>query len=193
MHPDIQQVVVSAEALQARITELAAQISRDYAGKKVIALCVMKGSIFFTTDLLRQLDLQVKLDFITLSSYHGGTVSSGAVKLLKDLDSDLADQHVLVLEDIVDSGRTLHYLVDHLQKRQPASLSVCTLLDKPERREYDVPVDYVGFVIPDVFVVGYGLDYDEWYRALPFVGELKPEVYSEPSPQQLVSSQESSR
>lgn len=188
MHPDIQQVIVSEESLQQRIAELAAEISRDYAGQRLVVLCVMKGSVLFTVDLVKQLDLPVKLDFITLASYHGGKASTGSVKLVKDFESDLDGEHVLIVEDIVDSGRTLSFLYKHLEACKPASLKVCSLLDKPERREYDVPVDYVGFSINDVFVVGYGLDYEEWYRALPFVGELKPEVYTQTNEQELVSS-----
>ena len=178
MHPDIQQVVFTEETLQRRIGELAATISQDYRGESVVAICVMKGAIFFMTDLVRRITVPLVMDFITVSSYGASTVSSGHVQLVKDVDTDLKGKHVLLVEDILDSGRTLSYLVKHIEAMAPASLKVCTLLDKPDRREYPVTVEYAGFVVPDVFVVGYGLDYDQRYRELPFIGELKPEVYS---------------
>jgi hypoxanthine phosphoribosyltransferase len=188
MHPDIQQVVLSEETLQSRIAEMAAQISQAYGNEPVVAVCVMKGAIFFMTDLVRRITAPVVLDFITVSSYGASTVSSGHVQLVKDVDTDLKGKHVLLVEDILDSGRTLSYLVQHIGTMQPASIKVATLLDKPDRREYDVAVDYAGFVIPDVFVVGYGLDYDQRYRELPFVGELKPEVYTKPKNEQALVS-----
>jgi hypoxanthine phosphoribosyltransferase len=188
MHPDIQQVVLSEESLQRRIGEMAAEISQAYGQEEVVAVCVMKGAIFFMTDLVRRLTSPVVLDFITVSSYGASTVSSGHVQLVKDVDTDLKGKHVLLVEDILDSGRTLSYLVKHISAMSPASVKVATLLDKPERREYEVAVEYAGFVIPDVFVVGYGLDYDQRYRELPFVGELKPEVYTKPQGEQALVS-----
>ncbi|MBC7543202.1 MAG: hypoxanthine phosphoribosyltransferase, partial [Candidatus Sericytochromatia bacterium] len=188
MHPDITQVVLSEEVLQQRIREMGATISADYQGESVVAICVMKGAIFFTTDLVRAIKVPLTLDFITVASYGATTVSSGHVQLVKDVDTDLQGRHVLIIEDILDSGRTLSYLIKHLAAMGPASLKVCTLLDKPERREYPVNVDYFGFTIPDVFVVGYGLDYDQLYRELPFIGELKPAVYAKPSEQETLVS-----
>lgn len=153
-----------------RIREMAQQITKDYAGKSLKLICILKGSIFFTTELAKRIDLPVTLDFMSVSSYGGGTESSGRVRIVKDLDENIKDEHVIVIEDIIDSGRTLSFLLEMLKNRQPASLALCTLLDKPDRRVVDVDVDYTGFVIPDEFVVGFGLDYDQRYRALPYIG-----------------------
>lgn len=177
MHPDILEVILPADVIQDRIRALAGEISRDFQGQEILVVCVMKGAVFFASDLIRQLSTRSIIDFITVSSYGAGTSSSGVVRLLKDVDVEVEGRHVLIVEDILDSGRTLHYLLEHFENRHPASLKVCTLLDKPERRQFNVTPSYTGFVVPDVFVVGYGLDYDQRYRELPFIGELKPEVY----------------
>ena len=163
----------SEEAIDARIRELGAQISRDYAGKELHLICVLKGSSFFTCELAKRITVPVYLDFMSVSSYGNHTKSSGVVKVIKDLDEAIEGKHVLVVEDIVDSGRTLSYLLENLKSRKPKSLKLCTLLDKPERRVTDVHVDYTGFEIPDEFVVGYGLDYMQHYRNLPYVGVVE--------------------
>ncbi len=178
MHQDIARVLISTEELQARIAELGAQITADYAGiGDLLLVGVLKGCAMFMMDLARCIDVPVALDFIAVASYGASTESSGVVRLLKDLDTDIAGRHVLIVEDIIDSGLTLAYLRSQLLRRNPASLHICTLLNKPERRIADVPVDYLGFDIPNEFVVGYGLDYAEHYRNLPYIGVLKPEVY----------------
>lgn len=163
----------SEEAVDARIRELGEQISKDYAGKEVHLICVLKGGSFFMCELAKRIDVPVSLDFMSVSSYGSETKSSGVVKIVKDLDEPLKDKDVLVVEDIVDSGRTLSYLLEMLRDRGPRSLRLCTLLDKPERRVVDVHVDYTGFQIPDEFVVGYGLDYDQKYRNLPYIGVVE--------------------
>ena len=155
-----------------RIRELGEQISKDYAGENVHLICVLKGGVFFMCELAKRISVPVSMDFLSVSSYGSGTVSSGAVKIIKDLDEPLEGKNVLIVEDIIDSGNTLHYLVEILYTRQPKNIRICTLLDKPERRVADVHVDYTGFVIPDEFVVGYGLDYDQKYRNLPFIGSV---------------------
>lgn len=165
--------LISQEKLEARIKELAAQISKDYEGKTVQLVCILKGSVFFTTELAKYITVPVILDFMQCSSYGADTKSSGVVKLAKDLDETITGKHVLIIEDIIDSGRTLSHLVKLLAQREPASLELCTLLDKPERRVVDVPVKYTGFEIPDEFVVGYGLDYDQKMRNLPYIGVVK--------------------
>ena len=165
-------VLISREKLLERIGELGETISREYEGRQVHLVGILKGSLFFLCDLARVIEEPVTLDFMSVSSYGAGTKTSGVVKLIKDLDEPLEGKHVIVVEDIVDSGRTLSYLLENLESRNPASLRLCTLLDKPERRERDVHVDYTGFVVPDEFVVGYGLDYDQRYRNLPYVGVL---------------------
>ncbi len=167
------EVMIPEEQLLARVRELAEQISKRYAGKELKLICILKGSIFFTTELAKRITLPVKLDFMSVSSYENGTTSTGRIRIVKDLDDSIRDEHVLVVEDIVDSGRTLSFLMEMLKSRQPASLSLCTLLDKPDRRVVDVTVDYTGFQIPDEFVVGFGLDYAQKYRTLPYVGILK--------------------
>lgn len=163
-------VMISEEDVDAKIAELGRQISEDYAGKQVHLLCILKGSVFFMCELAKRITVPVTMDFMSVSSYGDGTKSSGIVKIAKDLDETLEGKEVIVIEDIIDSGRTLYYLLDVLQKRQPNSLKLCTLLDKPDRRVKDVKVDYVGFEIPDEFVVGYGLDYAQKYRNLPYIG-----------------------
>lgn len=166
-------VLISEQDVDARIEELGKKISEDYAGKQVHLICILKGSVFFMCELAKRISVPVTMDFMSVSSYGDGTKSSGVVKIAKDLDESLEGKDVLVVEDIIDSGRTLYYLLDVLSKRQPNSMRLCTLLDKPERRERDVKVDYVGFNIPDEFVVGYGLDYAQKYRNLPFIGVVE--------------------
>lgn len=179
-HPDIARVLLTSQQIQARVAELGRQIAGDYADvDELLLVGVLKGSVVFIVDLARQIDLPLAMDFIAISSYGQSTESSGVVRLLKDLDSDIQDRHVLIVEDIIDSGLTLAYLLDQLERRNPASLRICSLLNKPERRTTDVRVDYLGFDIPNEFVVGYGLDYAERYRNLPFIGILKPEVYAQ--------------
>lgn len=166
-------VLLSEEMVDARIKAIGEQISRDYAGKQVHLICVLKGGSFFLCELAKRITVPVSLDFMSVSSYGSDTKSSGVVKIVKDLEESLKDKHVIVVEDIVDSGRTLSYLLEMLQDRGPASLRLCTLLDKPDRRVKDVFVDYTGFEIPDQFVVGYGLDYNQRYRNLPYIGVVE--------------------
>ena len=164
-------ILIPEEEISRRIRELAVQISRDYAGKTIHLICVLKGGVFFMTELSKRIDLPVTFDFMSVSSYGGGTKTSGVVKIIKDLDQPLEGKDVLIVEDIIDSGNTLSYLMKIFRERRPKSLKICTLLDKPERREVkDVSVDYCAFRIPDEFVVGYGLDYDQKYRNLPYIG-----------------------
>lgn len=166
-------VLLSEEEVDRRIQEIGEQISKDYAGRKVHLVCVLKGGSFFMCELAKRITIPVSLDFMSVSSYGSDTKSSGAVRIIKDLDESLKDKDVIVVEDIVDSGRTLSYLLELLRDRGPASLRLCTLLDKPDRRVIDVNVDYTGFRIPDEFVVGYGLDYDQMYRNLPYIGVVE--------------------
>lgn len=166
------EVMISEEEVNAKIRELAEQISRDYAGKTVHLITILKGGVFFACELAKRLTVPVSIDFMSVSSYGSGTISSGVVRMVKDLDEPIEDLDVLVVEDIIDSGRTLKYLLDNLGTRKPASLRLCTLLDKPTRRVTDIKVDYTGFRIPDDFVVGYGLDFDQKYRNLPFIGVI---------------------
>lgn len=168
----IGEVIVSTDALACRVRELAAKISNDYAGKDVVLVGVLKGAIFFVADLMRALELECEVDFMAVASYGSATKSSGVVRILKDLDAAIQGRHVLIVEDIVDSGLTLKYLLRNLAARGPASLDVCALLIKPGRRKVDLRLKYVGFEIPDRFVIGYGLDHGERYRNLPFVAEL---------------------
>ena len=166
-------VLLTEETVDARIREIGEQISRDYAGKQVHLVCVLKGGSFFMCELAKRITVPVSMDFMSVSSYGSETKSSGVVRIVKDLDEPLKDKEVIIIEDIVDSGRTLSYLIEMLRDRQPRSLSLCTLLDKPERRGVDVHVDYTGFRIPDEFVVGYGLDYDQKNRNLPYIGVVE--------------------
>lgn len=179
MHEDIDRILITADEIQARVQELGRRISADYANVAGLLLVgVLKGCIVFIVDLARAIQLPIALDFIAISIYGQSTESSGVVRLLKDLETDIAGRHVLIVEDIIDSGLTLEYLRSQLERRGPASLRICTLLNKPERRIANVAVDYLGFDIPNEFVVGYGLDYGERYRNLPYIGVLKPEVYT---------------
>lgn len=166
-------VLLTEEEVDKRIQKIGEEISRDYAGKQVHLVCVLKGGSFFMCELAKRITVPVSIDFMSVSSYGSDTKSSGVVKIVKDLDESLKDKDVIVVEDIVDSGRTLSYLLEMLRDRKPASLRLCTLLDKPERRVIDVNVDYTGFAIPDEFVVGYGLDYDQKYRNLPYIGVVE--------------------
>jgi hypoxanthine phosphoribosyltransferase len=170
------EVLIEQLALQSRIAELGSEISADYAGRDLLLVGVLKGAVFFMADLMRELTVPCEIDFMAISSYGAATDSSGVVRILKDLDINVADREVLVVEDIIDSGLTLSYLMRNLRARKPASLEVVTLLTKPERREIDVPVRYVGFEIPNRFVIGYGLDFAERYRNLPYVAVLNPEL-----------------
>ena len=165
--------LVSEKAVDERIVELGKQISKDYEGKQVHLICVLKGGVFFMCELAKRISVPVSMDFMSVSSYGDDTKSSGVVKIVKDLDEAIEGKDVLIVEDIIDSGRTLYYLIDILKKRNPKSVHLCTLLDKPERRVKDVKVDYVGFEIPDEFVVGYGLDYAQKYRNLPYIGVVE--------------------
>ncbi len=173
------EVLIDEDRLQARIRELGDEITQDYAGKELLLVGVLKGAVFFMADLMRTIDLPCEIDFMAISSYGTATSSSGVVRILKDLDINIGGRHVLVIEDIIDSGLTLSYLVRNLESRDPASLAVCALLTKPERREIDVDVRYVGFEIPNKFVIGYGLDFAERYRNLPFVGVLHDDLMPE--------------
>lgn len=166
-------ILLQEQEVNQRISEIADKISRDYAGREVHLICVLKGSVFFTCELAKRITVPVTMDFMSVSSYGNDTKSSGVVKIVKDLDEPLEGRHVLIVEDIIDSGRTLSYLIEILKKREPASLRLCTLLDKPERRVKPVDVDYTCFNIPDEFVVGYGLDYVQKYRNLPFIGVVE--------------------
>lgn len=177
MEKDIQEVLFSEEQLKNRVAELAAMIEKDYEGKEIMLISVLRGSFVFMADLCRAINLHCTVDFMSVSSYGKETKSSGQVQITKDLSEDISGRHVIVIEDILDSGNTLSYLLKMLQNRNPASIRLCTLLDKPDRRVKPVEVHYSGFTIPDAFVVGYGLDYAERYRNLPYIGILKPEVY----------------
>jgi hypoxanthine phosphoribosyltransferase len=180
LRDDVGEILITEEELQAKIAELGKAISADYRGKNLLALCILRGAVIFLSDLIRQLTVPHDIDFMAVSSYGGtSTESSGVVRILMDLRTSIEGRDVLIVEDIVDTGLTLDYIIDNLKTRRPASLRTCVLLNKHERRKVPVPLDYVGFDIPDKFVVGYGLDYDEKYRNLPFIGVLKPELYIE--------------
>lgn len=179
MKEDILKVLLSEEELAAKVAEIGAQISRDYVGKRLVMVSVLKGSVVFMADLMRAVTVPAEIDFMCVSSYGSGVKTSGVVKIIKDLDNDLAGMDLLLVEDILDSGMTLEYIKKLLLGRNPNSVKICTLLDKPERRKADIVADYKGFEVPDEFVVGYGLDYAEKYRNLPYIGVLKPSVYGE--------------
>jgi hypoxanthine phosphoribosyltransferase len=171
MHDDVAQIIVSQERLKKRIAELGAQISNDYPPEsRPLLVCVLKGAYMFLSDLTKQITIPHEVDFMATSAYGGGLDSHGVVRLILDLKANIVGRHVLLIEDIVDRGGTVNYILRLLKERRPASLKVCTLLNKPSRREFDIPLDYVGFEIPDCFVIGYGLDIDEMYRNLPYVG-----------------------
>ena len=173
---DIADILIGTEELQAKVTKLGRQISEDYRGRNPLLICLLRGAVVFLSDLIRATDIPLEMDFIAISSYGASTESSGVVRLVMDLKSNITGRDVLIVEDIVDTGRTLAYILDNLRTRRPADIKVCALLSKPSRREVQIEVDYLGFEIPDKFVVGYGLDYAENYRNLPFIGVLKPEL-----------------
>lgn len=177
MMEDIQEVLFTERQIAVMVERIGQEISRDYRDKNLLLVSVLKGSVVFMADLMRSIHIPARIDFMATSSYGSGTKTSGVVKIIKDLDLNLEGYDIVLVEDILDSGKTLSYLIELLQGRNPRSLKICTLFDKPERREAQVEAQYVGSVIPDAFIVGYGLDYDEKYRNLPFVGVLKPQVY----------------
>jgi hypoxanthine phosphoribosyltransferase len=177
MHEDIETLLISEEQLRARIADLGERITRDYQGKNLLLVGTLKGAVPFIADLARVINLPLELDYMAVASYGNSSQSSGVVRIVKDLEGAVDHKHILVVEDIIDSGLTLHYLIDLLQRRNPLSLRVCSLLDKERKRVREVSVDYQGFSIPDKFVVGYGLDYAQRYRNLPYIGILKPSVY----------------
>ena len=178
MKNDIGKVLVTEAELKARIAELGQTLAKEYEGKNPIFIGVLKGVIVFYADMVRAVPIECQFDFLAVSSYGAGTTSSGKLQMLKDVSCNPEGRHIIILEDILDTGLTLKAVAEHLQAMHPASLKICALLDKPERREVDISADYVGFTIPNEFVVGYGLDYNEKYRNLPFIGVLKPEVYN---------------
>lgn len=179
MNNDILKVILSEQEISEKVKEVGEQIKKDYQGKNLLLVSILKGSVVFMADLMRAIDLPCRIDFMSVSSYGSGTKSSGVVKIIKDLDINLAGYDLLIVEDILDSGKTLHYLTHILESRKPNSIKIATLLDKPARRDVPVVANYKCFEIPDEFVVGYGLDFDEKYRNLPYIGVLKPEVYSD--------------
>ncbi|MEX2047440.1 MAG: hypoxanthine phosphoribosyltransferase [Chloroflexota bacterium] len=174
---DIAEVLIDEQAIAAKVRELGRAIADDYRGKDLVLVSILKGALPFLADLMRQMPIRLALDFLEVSSYGEATTSSGVVRILKDLAKPIEGREVVVVEDILDTGKTLAYVIEHLYSKHPASVRLCTLLDKPARRIVPIRIDYRGFEIPDKFVVGYGLDYAEWYRNLPFIGVLKPEVY----------------
>lgn len=177
MHPDVQEILFSEEEVVARIRELGAEITRDYAGKDLLVIGILKGAAFFMAELVKRLDMPIQVDFMAVSSYGKSSESSGVVRIIKDLDTSIEGRHVMIVEDIIDTGLTLSYLKQLLEQRKAASVRLVSLLDKPERRTVEIAADYLGFSVPDHFIVGWGLDYAERYRNLPYVGVLKPEVY----------------
>lgn len=177
LHKDCKRILYTEQEIAGTVDALAARLNRDYAGKTVLMVCILKGASVFYCDLIRRLDFDVRLDFMSVSSYGSSTDSSGAVCIRKDLDVSIKDMDVVVVEDIVDSGLTMSYLLDNLRARGPKSVNICALMDKPSRRKVDVEVKYSGMEVPDAFVVGYGLDYAERYRNLPYIAELKEEMY----------------
>lgn len=177
MDSAVKEILLSEGKIKERVKELADEISKDYKGGNLLFIGVLKGSVMFIADLMREMKVSVAMDFMAVSSYGVSTKSSGIVRILKDLDADIEGRDVVIIEDIIDTGTTLKYLYEYLGKRNPKSLKICCLLDKPTRRNVDIKADYVGFSIPDAFVVGYGLDYAEHYRNLPYIGILKEEVY----------------
>lgn len=179
MERNVKSILITEEQLRSRVEELGKQISKDYAGKPLLLVCILKGSVIFMADLMRAIDINCKIDFMSISSYNSGTQSSGQVRILLDLNKPVKDYDLLIVEDILDSGITLSYIKQLLLPRCPRSIKICTLLDKPDRRKTDIVADYCGFTIPDEFVIGYGLDYAEDYRNLPYVGIIKPEAVKE--------------
>jgi hypoxanthine phosphoribosyltransferase len=178
MMPDVKEVLITSQEIEDKVREIGARITEDYKGEKPLLIGILRGAVVIMSDLMRNIDLQCELDFMDISSYGTGTSSSGVVRILKDLEEDITDRHVLIVEDIIDTGLTLSYLMRSLQARKPASLEICALLSKPSRRRADLNVRYLGFEVPDEFVVGYGLDYAGAYRNLPDICVLKPEVFA---------------
>jgi hypoxanthine phosphoribosyltransferase len=178
MMPDVKEVLITSQEIEDKVREIGARITEDYNGEKLLLIGILRGAVVIMSDLMRNIDLQCELDFMDISSYGTGTSSSGVVRILKDLEEDITDRHVLIVEDIIDTGLTLSYLMRSLQARKPASLEICALLSKPSRRRADLDVRYLGFEVPDEFVVGYGLDYAGAYRNLPDICVLKPEVFA---------------
>jgi hypoxanthine phosphoribosyltransferase len=183
IHDDVEDVLLTGEQIRARVAELGAQLAADYAGRDPMLVSVLKGSIIFLADLIREMEIPLSLDLMEVSSYGASTESSGQVRILKDLSKPIDGRDVIVVEDIIDTGLTLNYLLRYLNDKGPASIRVCCLLDKPARRLADITIDYRGFTIPDRFVIGYGLDYDERYRNLPYIGVLRPSVYGAGPPE----------
>jgi hypoxanthine phosphoribosyltransferase len=183
LHDDVEEILLDTDTVARRVAELGAQLSTDYAGRDPVLVSVLKGALVFLADLMRSMDVPSSIDLMEVSSYGAATESSGQVRILKDLSKPIEGRDVIVVEDIIDTGLTLNYLLGYLADRQPASIRICCLLDKPARRLAEIPIDYVGFTIPDRFVVGYGLDYDERYRNLPYIGVLKPSVYGGAPPE----------
>jgi hypoxanthine phosphoribosyltransferase len=183
LHDDVEEILLDAKTITDRVGELGSQISADFADRDPVLVSVLKGSIIFLADLMRAMELPTSIDLMEVSSYGAGTESSGQVRIIKDLSNPIQGRHVIVVEDIIDTGLTLNYLLHYLADKRPASISIVCLLDKPARRLAEIPIDYVGFTIPDRFVIGYGLDFDERYRNLPYVGVLKPSVYGGASPE----------
>ena len=177
MLKDVERILITSEEIGARVRELGQQITNDYAGQEILMIGVLRGAVIFMADLARSIKRPMDIDFMAITSYGLSTNSSGVVRIIKDLDEVVEGRHILIIEDIIDSGLTLNYLVDNIKSRKPASVRICTLLSKPDRRKVNVTVDYNGFIIPDHFVVGYGLHYAGKYRNLPFIGVLKPEIY----------------
>jgi hypoxanthine phosphoribosyltransferase len=181
--PDVEEVLLGSEQVQARVAELGAQLAADYAGRDPVLVSVLKGSIIFLADLVRAMPIPLSIDLMEVSSYGASTESSGQVRILKDLSTSIAGREVIVVEDIIDTGLTLNYLLRYLHDKGPASIRICCLLDKPARRLAEIEIDYRGFTIPDRFVIGYGLDYGERYRNLPYIGVLRPSVYGTAAPE----------
>jgi len=179
MENDVGEVLITREQVREKTSELGRQITEDYKDKDPLLICVLKGGLMFLADLMREIQLPLEIDFMAVSSYGDSTESRGVVRILMDLERNIRGRHVLIVEDIIDTGGTLNYIIENLRTRDPASIKICTLLNKPARRVLNIPIDYVGFVIPDKFVIGYGLDFGEIYRNLPYVGVLKPELYSQ--------------
>ncbi|MGI6161889.1 MAG: hypoxanthine phosphoribosyltransferase [Christensenellales bacterium] len=178
MHKDVASILLTEEEIIGRIKQLGKQITQDYKGKDILMVGILRGAVMFYSDLVKNVDLFVEFDFMAVSSYGASTRSSGVVRLVKDLELEIEDKHVIIIEDIVDTGLTLKYLLENLGSRRPLSVKTCCLLDKPSRRKTDIKVDYVGFVVPDAFLIGYGLDYNQKYRNLPYIGILKQELYT---------------
>ncbi len=183
LHDDVEEILLDSETVANRVSELAAELTADYAGRDPVLVSVLKGALVFLADLMRAMDLPSSIDLMEVSSYGAEAESSGQVRILKDLSKPIEGRDVIIVEDIIDTGLTLNYLLRYLWERNPASIRICCLLDKPARRLAEIPIDYIGFTIPDRFVIGYGLDYDERYRNLPYIGVLKPSVYGGAPPE----------